>query len=367
MARVGGGDHCPVEPHRRRRPVGVGHPRRARRHPVPDGARPGGDERLDQSAGGGLRHDGHVDPGGDHALLAHHGRADAHRGEDRRHHRSASGVLDRPGHLLHRLGPHRRLLVGAVAHARLVDPRGHRGRPGVAGVGCPDRRQLRRPVAGGGLRGDRRHRRCRHRGRTHPRRLGHHRAHLAHHLRRGGGRRHRDLPRLATRERCAQPRPETAPRRGGQPLVGGRDGPVRAGHPPGEQLGMAAAQELPDRAIRVQPHALCGRSRAGHTGGVPLVAGPARTPRPGPAGALRVVRHRHVALGPVVVLRPEPDPDGHLLRGAALPATGAGARRPRHRYQDAAGLDHDVHHLGGRLAPGHAIRGRARWCARASS
>src|SRR5690348_55483 len=43
---------------------------------VPDGPRPGGDERRDQPAGRRLRHHGDDDPGGDRPLRAGHGGAD---------------------------------------------------------------------------------------------------------------------------------------------------------------------------------------------------------------------------------------------------------------------------------------------------
>ena len=72
----------------------------------------------------------------------------------------------------------------------LVDPGGHRRRPGAAGDGGADRGQLRGGVPQGGLRHHRRGRRRRHRHRPHPRGLGHHGAELAGGVRRRGGPRH---------------------------------------------------------------------------------------------------------------------------------------------------------------------------------
>ena len=74
----------------------MGSARRPRRGPVPDGPRPGGDERRDLPAGRGLRHDGDHDPGGDRALRPGHGGADADRRQARRHHRAAARLRDRP-------------------------------------------------------------------------------------------------------------------------------------------------------------------------------------------------------------------------------------------------------------------------------
>ena len=58
------------------------------------------------------------------------------------------------------------LADGGRADPRLVGPGGHRRRAGAAGHGGADRRQLRGPVAEGGVRRDRRGRRCRDRGRV---------------------------------------------------------------------------------------------------------------------------------------------------------------------------------------------------------
>src|SRR5947208_8458334 len=48
----------------------VGGPRGSLGGAIPDGPRPGGDERRDQPAGRRLRHDGDDDPGGDRPLCA---------------------------------------------------------------------------------------------------------------------------------------------------------------------------------------------------------------------------------------------------------------------------------------------------------
>ena len=214
---------------------------RAVRH----GPRPVGDERLDQPAGRGLRHDGHHDPGRHHPLLPGHGHADAHRRQDRRHHRPPQGLRHRPDHLRLRLGHDRGGADGGGPDPGLVDPGGHRRRAGPAGDGGADRRQLRRGVAQGGLRHHRRGRRRRHRHRPHPRGLGHHGAELAGGLRRRGRpRRSSSWPWSATSStrpiEGAKPRLDVV----GSVLAASGLGLVVLGHPAVEHLGLGGTEGL---------------------------------------------------------------------------------------------------------------------------
>ena len=91
-----------------------------------------------------------------------------------------------------------------------------------------------------------------------------------------------------------------------------------------------AAEWCPDLGIR-DLAALPRRQKSRPT--CPLVPGT------DPSGQIRVDR-------PV---QPEPDPDGHFLRRAALPPDGPRSQRPRDRDQDVARLDHDVRHLCDRI------------------
>ena len=159
---------------------------RARDRAVRHGARPVGDERLDQRARGRLRHDGHHDPGRHHPLLAGDGDVHAHRGQDRRHHRAPTSLRHRAGRLRVRLGAHGGLADGHDAGPGMVGARGARGGVGPASDGRSDRRQLRGEGSQGRLRRHRRRRGRRNRDRADPRGLGDHGADLARRLRRRG-------------------------------------------------------------------------------------------------------------------------------------------------------------------------------------
>ena len=153
---------------------------------VPHGARSVRDERLDQSAGQGLRHHGDHDPGRHHPLLPDDGHADPHRSQDRRHHRPPTRVRHRLDHLRLRLGADRGVANGGRPRAGMVGARRHRCRARLPRARRADRRQLRRNPTQSGLRGDRRRRRCGDRGRSHRRRVGDDRAHVAGRVRRRG-------------------------------------------------------------------------------------------------------------------------------------------------------------------------------------
>ena len=228
---------------------------------VPDGPRPGGDERRDLPARRGLRYHGDHDPDRDRLLRPGDGRPDADRRQARRHFRAPAHVRDRPLHLRGRLGPDRRLLERALADVRLVGPRGDRRGACDAGNGRPRRLQFRGPGPGPRLRGPRGYRRGRHRGRPDPRRLGDDRVELAGRLRRRGGRRDRDPARHAADPRAGALRPETAAGLGRRGAFRRRPRGDGARRPAGEQLGVAAAAELADRALRPLADAL--RDRGG--------------------------------------------------------------------------------------------------------
>ncbi len=95
-----------------------------------------------------------------------------------------------------------------------------------------------------------------------------------------------------------------------------------------EHMGLAQAQELSDHDLRFLAHDLRHHSRWGSDLGIRGLAAPpreqesrpTRSPLPGtdPSGAIGVDR----------ALQPESDPDGHLLRGAALPPDGPRSQRP---------------------------------------
>ena len=123
----------------------MGRPRRPRRRAVPDGPRPSGDERCDLTAGRRLPYHRYHDPGGDCALRAGDGRADAYRRQARRSAGAPSGICDRPLYLRGGLGAYRCLLERHRPHPRLVSVGGDRRRPGAAGDGRARRRQLPRP------------------------------------------------------------------------------------------------------------------------------------------------------------------------------------------------------------------------------
>ena len=219
-------------------------PAGAGRRPVHHGSGPVGHERLDQRAGRGVQHDGHDDPGGHHPLLPRHGHVHAHRRQDRRHHRPPSRLRDRSRHLRLRVGPDRGLPDGRPAHPGLVDPGGHRRRPGAAGDGGPDRGQLRGEGTQGRLRRHRRRGGRRHRHRPHPGWLGHDRAVLAGGVRRRGRHRDRHPRRDEVRRRRGAHRTQAAAGRRRQHPVGGRPGRRRPGDPPVQHVGLDPAEGL---------------------------------------------------------------------------------------------------------------------------
>ena len=112
---------------------------------------------------------------------------------------------------------------------------------------------------------------------------------------------------------------------------------------------MAAAPRLPGGALRVLADAVRDRRRRPRPGGVPDVGAPAREARARSPAPLRPVPEERIPGGPLDAARPEPDPDGHLLHRAPLPAGGPGARRARDRGADAPGLRGAVRRLAGRL------------------
>ena len=251
-----------------------------RSRPVPDGSRPGGDERFHLAAGRGLRHDGDHDPGSDRALRPGHGHADAHRRQARRPLGPAAGVPDRTRHLCDGLGPDRGLMERADAHPGLVGPRGNRGGPGDAGARRPGSGQLRGQGQGAGLRSARGCGRRRDRRRADPRRVGDDRAELARHLRRRGRGRGGDPARVTRAPR---------PRSGGPGAAAGlgrlgthRPRPRADGlrRPSGEQLGLAAAAELSDRAVRVLAHPVRHRCRGPRDRGLRGVGAASRAAGP---------------------------------------------------------------------------------------
>ena len=150
-----------------------------------------------------------------------------------------------------RLGADRRLLERALADARLVDPRGDRRGARHPGPDRARRRQLQGQRSRDRLRRARRSGRRRHRGRPDPRRLGDDRAELAGRLRRRGRRRDRDPARHAADPRAGAR--EEAPRLDwvGSVLSAAGLAAARLRRPAGEQLGLAGAAQLADRAIRL--------------------------------------------------------------------------------------------------------------------
>ena len=180
-----------------------------------------------------------------------------------------------------RLGPDRRLLERPLADVRLVDPRGDRRGAGPAGDGRARRRQLQGRRPRDRLRRPRRRRRRRDRRRPDPRRLGDDRVQLAARLRRRGRRRDRH----PDRHPPDQASPSASgrrrrPRLGRQRSLGLGPGADRLRRPAGEQLGLAAAAQLADRALRLLADPVRDRRRG---------AGPRRLRRLGapPRGARR--------------------------------------------------------------------------------
>ena len=229
--------------------------------PVPDGPGPVGDERLDLATRRRFRHQRDHDPGGDHALLAGDGGADDHRRQARRPLGPPARVHGRPRHLRLRLRAHRRFLERAEPGARLVGARGDRRGDGPSGPGGADRGQLRGPRSRDRLRRPRRRRRRRDRGRPDPRRLADHLRLLAGGLRRRGGAGDRDLARDAPAARAPSGRPPRRPRLGRLGALGARARADRVRRPPGQQLGLAGAAQLPGRAVRVLARPVRDRRR----------------------------------------------------------------------------------------------------------
>ena len=243
---------------------------------VPHGARPVGDECLDQPAGQGLRHHGDHDPGRHHPLLPGDGDAHPHRSQDRRHHRPPTGVRHRLDHLRLRLGADRGVADGGRPRAGMVGARRHRRRARLPRARRVDRRQLRRNPTQGGLRGDRWRRRCGDRGRSHRGRLGDDRAHVAGRVRRRGLHRRLHPVHDPQGERRPRSHSHAEARRRRLGALGHRSGTVRVRRARIEHLGMAQTQELAHHDLRLLAHPLRHRRRVRCALGVREMAGPPR-------------------------------------------------------------------------------------------
>ena len=322
------------------------------RRPVPDGARPGGDERRHLAAGRRLRHHGDDDPVRHRPLRPGDGGADADRRQARGPLGPAPGIHDRHRHLRLRVGPHGRLVERPHADARVVDPRGDRRRAGPPRAGRPGRGQLQRQGPRDRLRGARRRRGRRDRGRPDPGRLDDHRLQLALRVRRRGrgGRGHPDRLPPDPRARARGARPVA--RLGRQRPLGQRPGPRRHRGAPGQQLGMAVPPQLARGAVRLLADAVRDRGRRRRPRRLPLLAAAPRGAGARPAGPLPPVRHPVAARRARDAPRPEPDPDGDLLHHPALPAGGERPGRPRDRRADAPRIGWAVRCGDRRIRPG---------------
>ncbi len=218
--------------------------------------------------------------------------------------------------------------------------------------------QLRGQGPRGRLRRARRRRRRRDRRRADPRRLGDDRAELARRLRRRGRRRDRHPLRDAVDPRARARAGNAAARLGRRRALGRRPGHRRARRPAGEQLGLAAAAQLADRALRLLADPVRDRRRRPgprrlrRLGAAPRGAGrgPARPPA---AAADPLAARRRLDAA-----RPEPDPDGDLLHRAALPADRPGPRRARDRGAHAARLGRPLRRRPRRLGAGQRFAPR---------
>ena len=205
--------------------------------------------------------------------------------------------------------------------------------------------------AQGGLRGDRRRRRGRHRGRADPRRLGDDGA------ARGGScssaRSCSSLGILAMtplrRGRAAQRAQAPARRRRHRP-VGHRP---RADRPRRRSSRAPGAGSSP-KDSPVEPFGFSltlvrdRRRRRADLGVRPVAAPPRARPGSDPLVHLDLIKIAPLRCRPRRPVHPEPDPHGRVLHDPPVPAAGARARRPGDRPQDAARLDRDVHRLGRR-------------------
>jgi hypothetical protein len=218
-----------------------------------------------------------------------------------------------------RFGADGSIMEHSLPALRLVDSRGHRCGTGHAGPGRPVGSQLSGPRPDHGIR---RHRRCRgrrHRRRADHRRLLHHQPLLALGLRRRGDRGlHHRSHRPTDRGREARRAP-AEPRHRGLCALRHRARTDRVRNAPSERLGLAHAEAVADRTLRLRPHPVRGpRGRHRALEFRPL-GGPPGSPGTGPTRPARTPPDIATALRAQLLSQPEPDPARDLLHPPAPP------------------------------------------------